>query len=65
MKEAISTDIKTIIIREFYGQLYAKILEHLNEMDKPRKFNFPKLKKNKIKIEAEVMNHPITVKEIN
>lgn len=39
MKEAISTDIKTIIIREFYGQLYAKILEHLNEMDKPRKLS--------------------------
>ena len=59
----ITTDTIEIerIIRNYYKELYAKKLEHLDEMDKfLEKYNLPKLNEE----EAESLKRPITPDEI-
>ena len=61
-KGEITTDTTEMqrIVRNYYGELYAKKFENLGEMDKfLEKYNFPKLNK-----EAESPNRPITSDEI-
>ena len=49
------------IIRDYYQQLYANIMDNLEEMDKfLEKYNFPKLNQEEI----ENLNRPITSMEI-
>ena len=59
----ITTDNKEIqrIIRDYYQQLYANKMDHLEEMDKfLEKYNFSKLNQEEI----ENLNRPITSTEI-
>ena len=59
----ITTDNTEIqrIIRDYYQQLYANIMDNLEEMDKfLEKYNFPKLDQE----ETENLNRPITSTEI-
>ena len=50
-----------MIIREYYGQLYAKKMDILEEMDKVlEKDNLPKLNQDEI----ENLNRPVTSTEI-
>ena len=49
------------LLRNYYEELYAKKFENLDEMDKLlEKYNLPKLNEE----EAESLNRPITVHEI-
>ena len=59
----ITTDTTEIqrIVRNYYRELYAKIFENLDEMDKfLEKYNLPKLNEE----EAENLNRPIRADEI-
>ena len=59
MKEENSTDTTEIqrIVRNYYKELYAKIFENIDEMDKfLEKYNLPKLNEE----EAQSLNRPLT-----
>ena len=59
----VTTDTTEIqrIVRNYYKELYAKIFENLDEMDKfLEKYNLPKLNEEA----AESLNRPITADEI-
>ena len=56
-----TTEIKTIIIREYYEQFYVNKMGNLEDMDKfLETYTLPKLKQE----ERENLNTPITSKEI-
>ena len=57
---ANTTEIQRIV-RNYYEELYARIFENLDEMDKfVEKYNLPKLSEE----EAESLNRPVTADEI-
>ena len=63
-KGEVTTDTTEIqrIIRDYYQQLYANIMDNLEEMDKfLERYNLPRLNQEEI----ENMNRPITSTEID